>query len=151
VINFRNLILINSEKLREQKRFGPYDTMDRLTRGGTNSTHRKRFRDFLGITIVAFCFSLRLSAHSWSGDTLMIGWTCPWKPVVPDSMRGTSAARHIRFTWRRASKSTSSQTGIPRLSNALKTISKLLKNPILKSGSLMFACRASSLTRGLNF
>jgi len=35
--------------------------------------------------------------------TRTIGWTWPWNPVVPDSMRGTSAARHIRLTCLRAS------------------------------------------------
>jgi len=123
--------------------------MNRLWRRRTDSTYRKRLWDFLWITVITFRFSLIIrDSKRWF--TLMMGWTCPWNPVVPDSISGTSAARHILFTCLRASILADSHIiEIPKLSNALKTMSNDLKNVKLNSGSLMFAWRASSFTRGL--
>lgn len=61
--------------------------------------------------------------------TFLMTWTCPLNPVVPLSINGTFAAKHIRFTWRRAS----------RLSSALKTILKPANQSTLNWLSLMFA------------
>lgn len=59
---------------------------------------------------------------------------------MPDSISGTSAARHILFTCLRASILADSHIiEIPKLSNALKTMSNDLKKVKLNSGSLMFA------------
>ena len=63
------------------------------------------------------------------GRLLMITWTWPLNPVVPLSISGTSAMRHILFTCRLAS----------RLSSALKTSVKLANHARLNCDSLMFA------------
>lgn len=72
--------------------------------------------------------------------TFFITWTCPLKPVVPLSIKGTLAARHILFTCRRAS----------RLSNALKTTLKVPNQSLLNWLSLIFAWYASIFAFGWN-
>jgi hypothetical protein len=68
-----------------------------------------------------------LGSHSKQGLTPLM-WTDTWPryPAVPDSTSGTSAARHSRFTWRRAS----------RLSSPFSTMSKRRKKEV--SNELLF-------------
>lgn len=98
--------------------------------------------------------------------TFLIMVTCPKYPSDPDSISGTSAAKHIVFTWRLASKNyiyhnycicyihyvyDINSFPLPRLSNAFITISNFLNHSTLNLRSLMFAWCATMLAFGLNF
>lgn len=95
-----------------------------LDKQGTNNKHNHYW-----IVQCNNLLQLRKKNTVSSKITLWQQVTCPRKPVVPLSIRGTSAAKHRRFTCRLASK----------LSSPFKTTLNFLKNSTLKLGSLTFA------------
>ena len=54
MVYFSDFVFVDSEELSKKIRFCPYDAVDGLRWSRSNCTHRKRFRDFLFITIIAF-------------------------------------------------------------------------------------------------
>ena len=132
--------------LREKITLRPNNAMYWLTWGAAYRTDGEGLGALLGVAIIAFrspllVISLNpiiLALHEY---TFLMTWTWPLKPVVPLSIKATSAAKHILFTCRRASI----------LSRALKTRSKVLYQATLKRESLILAWWASSLMCGLNF
>ena len=134
MIECRGVIFTDAKYLGEEVAFRPDDAVDRLTWSAADGADGETFGDFFGVAIVAFGLTLdsrQLVFFRTEMERTTLTMTCTWplNPVVPLSIKGTLAAKHILLTCRLAS----------RLSSALKTRLNPPNQSTLKVESLILA------------